>query len=290
MEIIAKPNVSDYFPLLSFLDLQGLRKKTNNLSKLLGVITNGFVEERLQMRMNSSYHQQKKHQDFLDVLIDYEGNGKDEPSKISVKYIQTLMVEFFMSANKAISITVEWAMSELIRNPEMMKTAKAEIAQVVGHGKKMEESDIENLPYLRSTVKETLRFHPPGAFPIPRTVMQDIEVMGYSIPKGTLVLVNIWGIGRDPSSWDDPLSFKPERFLNSTIDYRGQNFEYIPFGAGRRICPGLPLAQQMIHVMLGSLFQSFDWVLEKGLTPETMDMSDKVRFSLGRAVPLSTQQ
>lgn len=92
MEIIAKPNVSDYFPLLSFLDLQGLRKKTNNLSKLLGVITNGFVEERLQMRMNSSYHQQKKHQDFLDVLIDYEGNGKDEPSKISVKYIQTLMV------------------------------------------------------------------------------------------------------------------------------------------------------------------------------------------------------
>ncbi|KAI3847877.1 hypothetical protein MKW92_001882 [Papaver armeniacum] len=109
--------------------------------------------------------------------------------------------------------------------------------------------------------------------------------MGYSIPKGTLVLVNIWGIGRDPSSWDDPLSFKPERFLNSSIDYRGQDFEYIPFGDGRRIFPGLPLAQQMIHVMLGSLVQSFDWVLEKGPTPETMDMSDKVRFSR-RAVPL----
>ncbi|XP_026416334.1 geraniol 8-hydroxylase-like [Papaver somniferum] len=177
-------------------------------------------------------------------------------------------------------------MSELIRNPEMMKMAKAEISEVVGHGKKMEESDIENLPYLRAVVKETLRFHPPGAFPIPRTVTQDIEVMGYSIPKGTLVLVNIWGIGKDPSSWDDPLSFKPERFLNSAIDYRGQNFEYIPFGAGRRICPGLPLAEQMIHVMRGSLVRSFDWVLEKGLIPETMDMSDKVRFSLRRAVPL----
>ncbi|MCL7048480.1 hypothetical protein MKW94_010803, partial [Papaver nudicaule] len=92
MEIIAKPNVSDYFPLLSWLDLQGLRRKTNNIAKRLGVITNGFVEERLQMRMNDSYHQHNKHQDFLDVLIDYEGNGKDEPSKLSVKYIQTLMV------------------------------------------------------------------------------------------------------------------------------------------------------------------------------------------------------
>ncbi|KAI3857075.1 hypothetical protein MKX03_015447 [Papaver bracteatum] len=151
-------------------------------------------------------------------------------------------------------------MSELIRNPEMMKMAKAEISEVVGHGiKKMEESDIENLPYLRAVVKETLRFHPPGAFPIPRTVTQDIEVIGYSIPKGTLVLVNIWGIGKDPSSWDDPLSFKPERFLNSAIDYVGRILSiYIPFRAGRRICPGLPLAEQMINVMLGSFVQSFD--------------------------------
>ncbi|KAI3952519.1 hypothetical protein MKW92_051331 [Papaver armeniacum] len=150
----------------------------------------------------------------------------------------------------------------------------------------MEESDIENLPYLRAIVNEILRFHPPGALLIPRSVIQDIEVTGYLIPKGTLVWVNIWGLGRDPSSWDDPLSFKPERFLSSIIDYHGKNFEFIPFGAGRRICPGLPLAQQIIHMMLGSLIQSFDWVLEKGMTPETMDMSEKVRFSLRRAVPL----
>ncbi|KAI3943331.1 hypothetical protein MKW92_007392 [Papaver armeniacum] len=286
MEIIAKPNVSDYFPLLSWLDLQGLRKKMNNRFKLLGDITNGFVEERLRTRMNNACHQHTKHHDFLDVLIDFEGNGKDEPPKISLKYVQTLLVEFFMAANEAINITVEWAMSELVRNPEMMKKAKTEIAQVVGHGKKLEESDIENLPYLRAIIKETLRFHPPGALLIPRSMMQDTEVMGYSIPKGTLVWVNNWGIGRDPNSWDDPLSFKPERFLNSAIDYRGQNFEFIPFGAGRRMCPGLPLAQQMLHMMLGSLVQSFDWVLEEGMTPETMDMSDKVRFSLRRAVPL----
>ncbi|MCL7039334.1 hypothetical protein MKW94_022048, partial [Papaver nudicaule] len=92
MEIIATPNISDYFPLLSWFDLQGLRKKMNNRFKLLGAITNGFVEERLRMRMNNTYHQHHEHQDFLDVLIEFEGNGKDEPSKISVKYLQTLMV------------------------------------------------------------------------------------------------------------------------------------------------------------------------------------------------------
>ncbi|MCL7029073.1 hypothetical protein MKW94_010416 [Papaver nudicaule] len=286
MEIIAKPNISDYFPFLSWLDLQGLRKKTIKLSKMLAAITNGFVEERLQMRMSNCYHPANNCPDFLDVLIQFEGNGKDEPAKLSVKQIQTLMVEFFMAANEAISITVEWALSELLRNPEMMITLKSEITEVVGRGEKFVEEHIQQLPYLNAIIKETLRIHPPGAFTIPRKVRNDMEVMGYSIPKGTMVLVNIWGIGRDPDHWDDPNTFRPERFMGTEIDYRGRHFEYIPFGAGRRICPGLPLAQQMVQLMLGSLLQAFEWKLEEGLDPEKLDMSDKVRFSLRRAIPL----
>ncbi|XP_026451677.1 cytochrome P450 76A1-like [Papaver somniferum] len=107
--------------------------------------------------------------------------------------------------------------------------------------------------------------------------------MGYIIPQGTQVFVNVWGLGRDPASWDAPLAFKPERFLDSTVDYRGQNFEFLPFGAGRRICPGLPLGNQMLHLVLGSLIQSFEWSLEDGVTPETLDKSDKMGMSLRKA-------
>ncbi|RZC50137.1 hypothetical protein C5167_018562 [Papaver somniferum] len=110
--------------------------------------------------------------------------------------------------------------------------------------------------------------------------------MGYIIPKGTAVLVNVWGIGRDPALWDNPLSFYPERFLGNTTDYRGQHFQYIPFGSGRRMCPGLPMAHQVLHIVVGSLLQSFDWTLENGVTPESMDMNEKLEMSLQKSTPL----
>ncbi|KAI3957265.1 hypothetical protein MKW92_000198 [Papaver armeniacum] len=106
------------------------------------------------------------------------------------------------------------------------------------------------------------------------------------IPKDTQVLVNVWGIGRDPTIWEDPLSFMPERFLGINVDYRGQNFGFLPFGSGRRICPGLPMAHQLLHFALGSLLQSFDWVLESGVTPETIDMGETFGVTLRKKIPL----
>lgn len=177
-------------------------------------------------------------------------------------------------------------MTEAIRNPETMRKAKSELEEIVGKGKIIDEEDVQRLPYLRCMVKETLRIHPPVPFLIPRKVEEDVEVRGYTVPKNCQVLVNAWAIGRDADAWKNPLEFKPERFLESDMDVRGRDFELIPFGAGRRICPGLPLAIRMVPVMLGSLLNSFDWKLEDGSSPEELDMEEKFGITLQKALPL----
>lgn len=177
---------------------------------------------------------------------------------------------------------MEWAMAELLHNPEILSKAKAELNQVIGKGNPVEESDISRLPYLQAVVKETFRLHPVVPFLLPRKAEEDVEIKGYIIPKGAQVLVNAWAIGRDPSLWENANAFMPERFLGSDIDVKGRNFELIPFGGGRRICPGMPLAIRMLHLMLGSLIHNFDWKLEG----EDKNLDDKFGLTLQTAQPL----
>lgn len=184
------------------------------------------------------------------------------------------------------SSTFQWAMAELMHNPEVLSKAQLELNEVIGKGNPVEESDIARLPYLQAIIKETFRMHPAGPLLVPRKAESDVEIEGLTVPKGAQVLVNAWAIGRDPSIWDDPNSFKPERFLGSEIDVRGRNFELLPFGSGRRICPGLPLAMRMLHLMLGSIIHFFDWKLEDGVTPQSMSMDDKCGLALEMAKPL----
>ncbi|XP_057998296.1 iridoid oxidase-like, partial [Hevea brasiliensis] len=195
-------------------------------------------------------------------------------------------MEMFTGSDSTSTI-VEWAMAELLRKPEAMRKVKEELNEVVGVNRNVEEIDIEKLPYLQAVLKETLRLHPPIPLLIPRNTMHDTDFMGYHIPKDTQVLVNVWAIGRDPDSWKDPLSFKPERFLGSSIDYKGQNFELIPFGSGRRICVGMVLAQRIVLLGLASLIQCFDWELVKGSIPETLDMRENIGMTVRKFVPLN---
>lgn len=188
-----------------------------------------------------------------------------------------------MAGSETTSSTIEWALTELLSNPESLNKAKAELAQAVGADRTFEEDDIDNLPYLKAVIKETLRLHPPIPFLVPRRAMEDTNFQGYHIPKDTQVLVNAWAIGRDPEVWDEPWSFKPERFLGSTVDYKGQNYELIPFGAGRRMCAGVPLAHRMLHLILGSLLHQFDWELD---CKEEIDMNDRMGITVRKAEPL----
>lgn len=182
--------------------------------------------------------------------------------------------------------SVQWAMTELLRHPEIMSKAKEELRTVIGENKQVEESDIGKLPYLRAVLKETFRYHPAGPFLVPHKAAADVEINGYMVPKDAHILINIWAMGRDSSIWSNPESFEPERFLDGKIDYKGHNFELIPFGSGRRICPGMPLAHPMVHLMVASLIHNFDWKLEPGMKPQEVDVSETFGLTLHKTVPL----
>lgn len=196
------------------------------------------------------------------------------------------MQEIFLAGSETTSSTIEWALTELLLHPDSMNRAKAELRRATRTARKVEESDIEQLPYVQAVVKETLRLHPPLPFLVPRRAMEDTEFMGYHVPKDTQVFVNAWAIGRDPDAWEDPLEFRPERFLGSKVDFKGQNYEFIPFGAGRRMCAGVPLAQRMLYLILASLLHEFDWELDSRTDAKTIDMRDRLGIAMRKYEPL----
>ncbi|GLT62427.1 hypothetical protein SLA2020_350660 [Shorea laevis] len=239
-----------------------------------------MISQRLQSRKVSGSITES---DFLDILLSID---EEKSEKMDKNTISHLLRDLFVAGTDTTSATLEWAMAELLHNPEALSKVKTELEQAIGKGNPVEESDIARLPYLQAVVKETFRLHPVVPFLVPRKAEADVEINGYIIPKGAQVLVNAWAIGRDPSLWENANSFMPERFLGSEIDFKGQNFELIPFGSGRRICPGLPLGIRMLHLMLGSLIYTFDWKLEDGVKPEDMNMEEKFGITLQIAHPL----
>ncbi|PIA35086.1 hypothetical protein AQUCO_03600028v1 [Aquilegia coerulea] len=285
MELAWKPNVADFLPGLRWLDPQGLRKKTQHHVEQAFNIAGDFIKQRMESKMNGAGGEQKK--DFLNVLLDFQGNGTEEPA-FTARTINILVLEMFIAGTDSTSGTIEWALAELIRHPKAMKKVQDELREVVQSYRELEENDLQNLPYLRAVMKETLRLHPPLPFLIPHMAMDSCRMLGYRIPKETQVLVNVWAIGRDPETWKDPSVFTPERFLEmDNVDYKGHNFEYLPFGSGRRMCPAIPLASRVLPLTLGSLLHSFNWVLPDGLKPECMDMTEKMGITLRKAVPLN---
>ncbi|CAM8928504.1 unnamed protein product [Rhodiola kirilowii] len=279
LELGGKGNFSDYFPLLRYFDPQGLRRdnKTN-----LGSIIRVF-EDIIDKRMKSKTETSPKN-DVLDFLLDQ--GQEDDLQKLTYQEIKHLCADVYVAGVDSTSGTVEWAMTELMRNPSKLAKAQAELQTAIGKGNPIKESDIPNLPYLQAIVKETLRLHTPTPLLLPHKAQTDTQISGFLLEKGSQVLINVWAMGRDSNLWCDPLSFEPERFLALDVDYRGQNFDMIPFGAGRRICPGLNLAHRMIPLVLGSLLHEFNWKLEDGAMPEDIDLSDKFGITLHKRLPL----
>ncbi|CAI9299765.1 unnamed protein product [Lactuca saligna] len=271
-----KPNLVDFFPLLKKIDPQGIKRRMTHYFGKIFEIFEGLIEERLVMNRS-------KHEDVLDLCLKI---SQENPDEFNRAHIKSLFLDLFAAGTDTTSNSLEWAMTEVLRNPHIMTKAKHELEEVIGKGKIVEESDILNLPYLWCIVKETLRIHPPVPLLIPRKIHSEVKLNGFIVPKGTQVLVNVWAIGRDSTTWDDSLMFKPERFLTSSLDVQGRDFELIPFGAGRRICPGLPLAIRMVPVMLGTLINCFDWNIDAGRRDKNIDMSEKFGITLQKANPL----
>lgn len=195
------------------------------------------------------------------------------------------MQELFVTS-ESFSTTLEWAMTELIRNKEAFAKLPDEVTKARKGTKALTDSDLARLPYLQACIKETLRLHPPNPLLVPRCALQTCEVMNFKIPKGCLVVVNAYAIGRDPKTWEDPLNFIPERFLGSNVDVKGTHYELLPFGGGRRICAGYPLALREIQLLLASLVYAFDWLLPPGADPSNIDMSEKFAIPMTKEKPL----
>ena len=180
-------------------------------------------------------------------------------------------------------MTVEWALSELLKKPEVLAKATEELDRVVGRGRWVTEKDMPNLPYVDAIVKETMRLHPVAPMLVPRLSREDTSINGYDIPAGTRVLVMVWSIGRDPELWEAPEEFMPERFLGSRLDVKGQDYELLPFGSGRRMCPGYSLGLKVIQVSLANLLHGFTWRLPDGVE---LSMEEIFGLSTPRKYPL----
>jgi len=171
-------------------------------------------------------------------------------------------------------ITLEWAMTELVRYPEVMKKLQEEVRGIEIRDSIVREEDLSGMSYLKAVIKEVLRLYPAAPLLLPRESMETCQIQGYEIPAGTRVIVNAWAIARDPEFWEAPEEFRPERFLESDVDFRGHDFQFIPFGAGRRICPGLNFAVSTLELAIANLVHRFDWRLTEGMEVEDLDMTE----------------
>ncbi|KAH0973870.1 hypothetical protein GBA52_015769 [Prunus armeniaca] len=192
-----------------------------------------------------------------------------------------------MGGTDTTATMVEWVMAELIQHPDDLKKVQEELKEVVGLKNMVEESHIPKLHYLDAVIKETFRLHPALPLLAPRCPSQSTTIGGYYIPKGSVIFTNIWAIHRDPNLWDNPLEFRPKRFLNdppsNNFDYKGNKLEYLPFGSGRRMCAGLPLAEKMMIYVLASFLHSFEWRLP---TDAKLDLQDKFGIVTKKMTPL----
>lgn len=276
-------NISDFVPALAWLDLQGVQAKLRRVHRQFdGLITKLLAE-------HAATAEDRAREGRLDFVDRLRASNKDDENDetITEVNIKGLIFDMFTAGTDTSSIIVEWAMAEMINNPSIMARAQEEMDRVVGRDRRLEESDIANLPYLQAICKEAMRLHPSTPLSLPHFSFEECEVDGHHVPANTRLLINIWAIGRDPAAWEDPLEFRPERFLSGTaakIDPMGNNFELIPFGAGRRICAGKLAGMVFVQYFLGTLVHAFEWRLPDG--EEKVDMAETFGLALPKAVPL----
>ncbi|KAM7501065.1 hypothetical protein LguiA_025479 [Lonicera macranthoides] len=267
-------DVADLFPSVKILHvISGTKPKLEKLHREMDQILNNIIDDHRNKLASPKKGEEDDYEDLLDILLRLKESGNLE-FPITANNIKAVILDMFAGGTDTSSVTIEWAISEMIRNPRVMKRAQAELRNLLKGKKIVHECDIEELSYLKLVIKETLRLHPPLPLLLPRVCREQCEIDGYIIPKKTKVIVNSWAIGRDKESWDDAESFKPERFDSSSVDYTGNNMEYIPFGAGRRMCPGMSFGIANVELPLAQLLYHFNWELPDGKKPEDLDMSE----------------
>ncbi|KAL5553608.1 hypothetical protein UlMin_041009 [Ulmus minor] len=269
-------NRSDHFPLLGWLDLQGVRTRCGLLVPKVNAFVGKIIEEHRLRRVNG----QERVGDFVDVLLDLEKN-----EKLSDSDMIAVLWEMIFRGTDTVAILLEWVLARMVLHPEIQSKAQSEIDSIVGHGRSVSDSDIPKLPYLQAIVKETLRVHPPGPLlSWARLAIHDVQIGDNLIPAGTTAIVNMWAITHDDKIWSEPEKFEPERFIEQEVGIMGSDLRLAPFGSGRRVCPGKAMGLATVNLWLAQLLQSFNWVASD--SNNGVDLTEVLRLSMEMKKPL----
>lgn len=276
-------DLADLFPSLKWLhNINGMMSKMLKAHKKVDEILEKIINDHRDNRTKGEkYNGESGNEDLVDVLLRVMESG-EFGSPITNQNIKAIILDMFAAGTETSSTTIIWAFLEMMKNPSVMAKAQLEVRERLKGKKIFDDTDLEELTYLKLVIKETLRLHPPGPLLLPRECREETKIDGYTIPIKTKVLVNAWAIGRDSKYWQNPESFIPERFENSSIDFRGTHFEYIPFGAGRRICPGLIYGLTNVGHPLAQLLYHFDWKLPHGVCSDDLDMMETEGLTAGK--------
>ncbi|KAK3223487.1 hypothetical protein Dsin_010512 [Dipteronia sinensis] len=278
--IVGGFTTEECFPYVGWIidRLNGYHAKLEKVFHELNTFFEKAIDDHLKPeRMTIDQDQE----DIIDVMLKLvKDQAKSDQAWLTKDNIKAVLLDIFLGGVDTSAITVVWAMAELSRNPRLMKKAQDEIRNCIGMKGRVMEDDIDQLPYLKMIIKETLRLHPPAPLLLARETVSYFKVDGYDINPKTLIQVNVWAIGRDPKYWKNPEEFYPERFVDNSIDYKGQNFEFLPFGSGRRICPGMNMGLITSELALANLLYCFDWKLPNGMTVEDINMEEAAGVSL----------
>ncbi|XP_024185717.1 cytochrome P450 81Q32 [Rosa chinensis] len=267
-------NPSDFLPALKWFGSgAGFEKKVMDLSKRMNAFLQGLIDEQQLSKTTSG---QSEASTMIHHLLSLQ---ESEPEYYTDQIIKGHILVMLLAGTDSSSLTLEWAMSNLLNHPEVLKRARAELDAKFGQERLIDEPDIFELPYLQGIISETLRLYPTAPLLVPHYTSDDCTIGGFDVPCDTIVMINAWAIHRDPTLWDDPESFKPERFANGGEE----PYKLMPFGQGRRACPGMGLAQRVVGLTLGSLIQCFEW--EK-VSEMKVDMSEGKGLTMPKAVPL----
>ncbi|XP_015060916.1 cytochrome P450 CYP736A12-like [Solanum pennellii] len=274
----ATPNLGDFFPFLGVIDLQGLTRRLKDLAKVFDEFLEKMIDEHVQSR------DQKQSKDFVDTMLDIMQSRETE-FQFDRNHIKAILFDMLIAAMGTSATAVEWTLTELLRHPHVMKKLQKELEEVVGLERMVKESDLEKLNYLNMVVKEGMRLHSVAPL-IPHESIKDCVVDNFHIKKGSRIMLNYYAIQRDPNIWPEPENFFPERFVGSSIDMRGRDFQLLPFGSGRRSCPAMPLGIIIVHLVVAQLVHCFDWELPNGMQPCELDVEEHFGLATSRANPL----
>ncbi|KAL4193317.1 hypothetical protein AMTRI_Chr06g198800 [Amborella trichopoda] len=277
-------SLGDLFPSMDWIDvLTGIQARQKKNFRELNAFIDLVIEDHLHPRTRASNPEFK---DFVDVLLEVQKQAElDFP--FTRDNLKAVILDMFAAGTETSATVLEWTMTELMKNPNVMKKAQNEGRKVANGRQYLCDNDLCELEYLKLVMKESMRLHAPVPLLLPRESLEKCSINGYEIPKGTKVIINAWAIGRHEEAWVNPEEFRPERFIESSIDYKGQDFELIPFGAGRRGCPGIAFGVASFELALANLLLRFDWELPRGMCPNDIDMAEEFGLTMHRKVPLS---